>query len=122
MQAWGAEKIRSIQENFLLLPGLRRAPFLAYLHFLHFVFVYLAYLHFLHFVFVYLAYLQLLYSLFVYMLGSLSSLCLACEIFIFVAVCASVCILALSLSCPCLQFHEHAGRSLLRTPSFDFPK
>ena len=87
MQAGGAEKIRSIQENFLPLPGLRRAPFLAYLHFLHFVFVYLAYL-------------QFLYSLFVYLLGSHSSLCLACEIFIFVAVCAFVYIFLL---CPFLD-------------------
>ena len=85
MQAWGAEKIRSIQENFLLLPGLRRAPFLAYLHFLHFVFVYLAYL-------------QFLYSLFVYLLRSHSSLCLACEIFIFIA----VVLLFVFLLCPFL--------------------
>ena len=107
MHAWGAEKIRSIQENFLPLPGLRRAPFLAYLHFLHFVFVYLAYLHFLYFVFVYLA-------------DSLSSPCLACDIFAFVVFCACVCILAFSLSSTYLQFYEHADQSSLRTPQY-FP-
>ena len=76
------------------IPGLRRAPFLAYLHFLHFVFVYPP--------------------------DSLSSPCLACDIFAFVVFCACVCILAFSLSSTYLQFYEHADQSSLRTPQY-FP-